>query len=271
MKGWVYIISNPAMPDLIKVGHSTKDPEFRARELNNTGTPHPYIVEYEMLIEEPFRVEQQAHRALNSVRENKEWFRCSCEEAIAAIHRVAEGRAINEVFKRADREQAERIRKDHVKAELRLKMVNDQINKQELAVETKYRDLFAAQFSTNAFWQYWIASSVGIVVLIAFVSQKTADSVMFASAGTFGAVVAFFAREFHESSRKKSQPYKSLQQEKESRLKEARAGIILACRNQSCKSQVRFGVDVLNGSVNGAWACPKCKAGINPFEALMNQ
>ena len=64
MKGWVYIISNPAMPGLVKVGHSTKDPELRARELNNTGTPHPYTVEYEMLIEDPFRVEQQTHNAL---------------------------------------------------------------------------------------------------------------------------------------------------------------------------------------------------------------
>jgi hypothetical protein len=184
--------------------------------------------------------------------------------------RVAEGRAINEAFKRADREQAETIRKDQVKAESRLKMINDQINKQELAVAAKYRDIFASQFSANPL-AVVDRLFIGMVVLIAFVSPKTTDSVMFALAGIFGAIVAFFAREFHESRRKKSQPYKSLQQEKESHLKEARAGSILACRNQSCRSQVRFGVDVLHSSVNGAWACPKFKAGINPFEALMNQ
>jgi hypothetical protein len=50
MKGWVYVISNKAMEGLIKVGHSTKDPELRAQELDHTGSPHPYIVEYEMLI-----------------------------------------------------------------------------------------------------------------------------------------------------------------------------------------------------------------------------
>jgi hypothetical protein len=259
------------MPGLIKVGHSTKDPELRARELNNTGIPHPYIVEYEMLIEEPFRIEQQTHKALNRVRENKEWFRCSCEEAIAAIQRVAGGSVINEAFKQADREQAERIRKGQEKAELRIRIVNEQIKKQELAVETKYRDIFASQFSARPFWPYWIASSVGVFVLIAVVSPKTADSILFASAGIFGAIVAFVAREFHESRRKESPPYKSLQQEKESQLNEARTGIVLACRNQSCQLRIRFGVDMLNSSVSGAWTCPKCKTGINPFESLMNQ
>lgn len=99
MKGWVYIISNPAMPGLIKVGHSTKDPELRARELNGTGIPHSYVVEYEMLIEHPARVEQQVHKALLCIREGKEWFRCSREEAIAAIQRAAAGRAITESFR----------------------------------------------------------------------------------------------------------------------------------------------------------------------------
>ena len=270
MKGWVYIISNPAMPGLIKVGYSTKDPALRARELNNTGAPHAYLVEYEMLIEDPFQVEQQAHKSLRSFRENREWFRCSCEEAIAAIQRVSGGRAINEAFKRADRERAEKIRKDQVKAESRLKMVNEQIHKQELAVETRFNDGFASQFSAKPFWPYWAASSIGVLVLIAVVSPKASEPVVIFWAVMFGAVIAYFAREFHETRRKESPQYKMMQQEKESQLKEAKTAIILACRNQSCKSQVRFGVDMLHSSVNGAWACPKCKTAINPFECLMN-
>jgi hypothetical protein len=47
MKGWVYVITNLAMPGLVKVGYSRKDPELRAAELNSTGTPHPFVVEYE--------------------------------------------------------------------------------------------------------------------------------------------------------------------------------------------------------------------------------
>ena len=49
MKGWVYVISNKAMPGIIKVGYSNKDPKERAAELG-TGAPHPYKVEYEIEI-----------------------------------------------------------------------------------------------------------------------------------------------------------------------------------------------------------------------------
>lgn len=271
MKGWVYIISNPAMPDLVKVGYSTKDPELRARELNNTGAPHAYIVEYEMLIEDPFRLEQQTHKALTCFREDREWFRCSCEEAIATIQRMAGGRAITEAFKRADRERAESIRRDQEKKELRGKIVKEHISKQEFAVEAKYKDIFAVQFSENPFWPYWIASSLGVFVIIAFVSPKTSESIGVISAGIAGAVIAFFAREFHDSKRKESPQYKALEQEKAEKLQEARTEIILSCANRSCQQRVRFDVGVVQSSSNGMWTCPKCKIGINPFERLLNQ
>lgn len=89
MKGWVYVISNKAMPGILKIGYSTKDPKLRAEELNHTGSPHPYIVEYEMLIEEPYQIEQRIHKILSGDKEGKEWFRCSVKEAIVAIKEIA--------------------------------------------------------------------------------------------------------------------------------------------------------------------------------------
>lgn len=96
MKGWIYIISNEAMPGIVKIGYSTKDPKLRAEELNHTGSPHPYIVEYEILIEEPFQMEQKVHKILSSKRERKEWFRCSVEDAIMTIRTVAKSSIIYE-------------------------------------------------------------------------------------------------------------------------------------------------------------------------------
>jgi hypothetical protein len=87
MKGWVYVMSNKAMADLVKVGYSAKDPELRAKEFEHTGSPHRYVVEYELLIEEPRQVEQSTHRLLSSKHERKEWFRCSPEEAVATVTR----------------------------------------------------------------------------------------------------------------------------------------------------------------------------------------
>lgn len=85
IRGWVYIIDNEAMPDILKIGFSTKDPIFRARELAGTGIPHHFRVLFDVLVENPRSVEQAVHAMLALKREGKEWFRCTQEEAITAI------------------------------------------------------------------------------------------------------------------------------------------------------------------------------------------
>ncbi len=89
IRGWVYIIENEAMPNILKIGYSTKDPTLRARELAGTGSPLPFRVVFDALVEEPRTVEQAAHLMLASKHESKEWFRCSHSAAIAAIRACA--------------------------------------------------------------------------------------------------------------------------------------------------------------------------------------
>ena len=96
MKGWVYIITNKAMPDLLKVGFSTKDPESRANELHTTGVPHRFVVEYDALVNDPYVVEQKAHKFLKVHHESKEWFRCDISTAVIAIREAANGSIILE-------------------------------------------------------------------------------------------------------------------------------------------------------------------------------
>ena len=60
------------MPDLVKVGFSTKDPELRAKGLCHIGSPHPYVVVYDILIDEPYIIEQRTHKALAAFKEDKE-------------------------------------------------------------------------------------------------------------------------------------------------------------------------------------------------------
>lgn len=85
MRGWVYVISNKAMPGLLKIGFTLKDPDLRAKELDHTGAPYPYIVEYEVMVNQPRDIEQRVHLNLSHAREAKEWFRCSLQDAINAI------------------------------------------------------------------------------------------------------------------------------------------------------------------------------------------
>jgi hypothetical protein len=89
MKGWVYVITNKAMPGLAKIGYSSKDPQLRAKEFDGTGSPHPYVVEYELLVHDPRDIEQRVHKTLGNCREGKEWFRCSIFCAVEAIRTVA--------------------------------------------------------------------------------------------------------------------------------------------------------------------------------------
>lgn len=95
VRGWVYVITNKAMPGLIKVGYSTKDPVLRAGELGGTGVPHAYEVAFDALVEQPRDVEQRVHLKLTHVREGKEWFRCDIATAVFEIRKCA-GVILNE-------------------------------------------------------------------------------------------------------------------------------------------------------------------------------
>jgi hypothetical protein len=91
VKGWLYIIINRAIPGLVKIGYSLKDPKLRAQELNHTGAPHPYEAIYEVLVYEPRAQEHDIHKHLNNKREGKEWFRLTPCEAVRNIRDVLGG------------------------------------------------------------------------------------------------------------------------------------------------------------------------------------
>lgn len=106
MSGWVYVITNKSMHGLVKVGYTTKDPRARAAELGNTGAPYPYVAEYGALVEAPAALEKDVHKYLSAVnlKEGKEWFRCSVEQAIAIIEEMA-GSILNEFTREAFEEE----------------------------------------------------------------------------------------------------------------------------------------------------------------------
>jgi hypothetical protein len=99
--GFVYVITNRAMPGLVKVGRTTRMPEDRARELGGAGVPYPYEVRYALRTSAHRAVEAAAHKLLRSVRLQHEgggveWFACSVREARSAIKRAA--RKLDSVF-----------------------------------------------------------------------------------------------------------------------------------------------------------------------------
>jgi hypothetical protein len=108
--GWVYIISNESMPGLVKIG-STKDPKLRAKEFSNAGLPHPYVVEYNILLENPYYVEQETHKRLASKNKSKEWFNCTVKEAVDCIKNVIGGAYVKENLRQTNKKNIDpRIR-----------------------------------------------------------------------------------------------------------------------------------------------------------------
>jgi len=96
--GWVYVITNPAMPDLLKVGFSMKHPSLRADELYHTNNPHTFTVQYEVLVQNPSTLESLVHAELKSCNEGKEWFRCKISDAISAIRKTCISQKIDILF-----------------------------------------------------------------------------------------------------------------------------------------------------------------------------
>jgi hypothetical protein len=84
------------MPNLVKIGYTMKDPRLRARDFEQTGVPHSYAVEFDVLVENPRDLEQRTHRRLSTSHENKEWFRCSATEAISTIRELLGGEGLLE-------------------------------------------------------------------------------------------------------------------------------------------------------------------------------
>ena len=89
-KGFVYVLSNPAFPGLLKVGFSRKMPEERALELDTTGVPSAFVVEYYCIVDGDAELEGRVHRLMASKRhrEGREFFRAELGEVIETIQGI---------------------------------------------------------------------------------------------------------------------------------------------------------------------------------------
>jgi T5orf172 domain len=74
--GYIYVLSNPAMGSLLKIGFTCASVEQRAYELSSaTAVPSAFGVEYFHLTEDIEEVEALDHAALPRHNENREFFR----------------------------------------------------------------------------------------------------------------------------------------------------------------------------------------------------
>lgn len=85
--GFIYVLQNEAMPNLTKIGLTSRLPEDRAKELFGTSVPFPFFVAFRALTSHPTLLEKAVHEELREFRvnANREFFCISPEDAAETI------------------------------------------------------------------------------------------------------------------------------------------------------------------------------------------
>ena len=88
-EGYVYVATNPAMPDMVKIGSTTQsDPLSRITSLFTTSVPVPFELEYAAAIaDDPVKVERALHQAFQPQRlhPKREFFKVEPYQVIAIL------------------------------------------------------------------------------------------------------------------------------------------------------------------------------------------
>jgi T5orf172 domain len=87
MPGIVYILTNQAMPGLVKIGITESNVEDRIKGLDNTSVPIPFECFYAAQVSDAAKVERAIHEAFgdNRLRKSREFFRISPDKPKAIV------------------------------------------------------------------------------------------------------------------------------------------------------------------------------------------
>lgn len=84
----VYVLTNPAMPGLVKIGKTTQlEVEDRMKQLYGTGVPVPFDCAFACQVKDASEVERALHFAFGNSRinPNREFFQIEAERVIAIL------------------------------------------------------------------------------------------------------------------------------------------------------------------------------------------
>lgn len=89
--GWLYIISSPSLPGLVKLGCTRRlNPALRVRELSSSSLPEPYHAHCFVFSDDCFELENNIHKYFDKERVNpdREFFRIEPKEAIDVLKEI---------------------------------------------------------------------------------------------------------------------------------------------------------------------------------------
>ena len=85
--GIVYVLTNPAMPGLVKIGRTTNEIIDRLNGLNTTGVPLPFECSFACEVDDCKLVEDALHKAFypNRINRKREFFKIDPDQAIVIL------------------------------------------------------------------------------------------------------------------------------------------------------------------------------------------
>ena len=91
MPNFIYVLSNEAMPNLVKIGITT-DINERMRQLYSTGVPLPFTCEFAGVVDKARDVEKALHFAFgqNRLHDRREFFEIEPSQAIVLLRLICE-------------------------------------------------------------------------------------------------------------------------------------------------------------------------------------
>ena len=89
--GHVYVMINPSMEGLVKIGRTSKNAYIRAKDLRTTGVPKKFVVLWSEFVHDSNEVEKQLHALFATRRSDsrREFFEIEPRDAINALMQVA--------------------------------------------------------------------------------------------------------------------------------------------------------------------------------------
>lgn len=86
-EGIVYVLTNPAMPKMVKIGRTGREIDERLNQLYSTGVPLPFECAYAAKVADMDKVEKAFHNAFGPYRVNpkREFFSIDPEQAMGLL------------------------------------------------------------------------------------------------------------------------------------------------------------------------------------------
>jgi len=152
--GYVYILENISIENMVKIGKTTREPKERAKELSTTGVPTPFTVAYSCYFMNCSEAERLIHKYLENndqrVSTRREFFKISTVEAISAVQMATRNletgydsmsygynTKVNHIDKKSNAINRSLEKSDYYKSSVNLKYtsINELFNKQDIKYE----------------------------------------------------------------------------------------------------------------------------------------